>query len=469
MNNSFVKFGLVACMIFFVLFFSTYKLSESPQTWIDEGLIIQTSQNLVTQGVYGFQISPGTLISPSFISTSYPVTFPIAASFWLFGVGLLQARIIMALFIMALVISLWFFIKENSGWASFLPLLLIITFPPLYGQGKNVLGEVPGLFFLILATVFLQRIEQGKRKLRDTVLFGLFSGICIATKPIFIVLLPGFLLVCLLLYRKNLLKKDAIWLLAASFCIPIWGWIHFQFQSSDSIQRVLGYYSNPHSLNVFNTIVVNLRDFLSHGHTLFAGLVFMLWTVVFLRSAWNKQASLSETFLYVFSVLIWMNYFRNPPYYRYFFVAEVISLIFFIRNIYIIPPKKSLYKYCTSLFLVILIGFQLYGILLGSWVASAYQSHRTLIMRENIEAIPPTIPVFVYQSPEAVVFLKHTNYYQYFSGTPTTEFGKTNLTLLEQGKPFLILTKADLVSKEPLLFSHYHVVQTFDRYVLLTL
>ncbi len=466
-QNIWYAFAMVLVALLAV-FFSFYKLSESPQTWTDEGLIIQTSQNIVGQGIYGFQVAPGNIISPSFISTSYPVTFPVALSFYSFGVGLLQARLVMALFILALLGSICLYIGFNKRSWVFATLGILATFPPIYGQGKNVLGEVPGLFFLVLSAYFLNKIERGEGSKINIVSFGFLAGLSLVTKPIFIVLVPGLFFVIWMLRRREQLRAGDLFLLISAIILPIFAWIHIQFLSSDSVAMVVGYYSNPHSLGLFQSIYVNLLDFITHGHTLFAGALFALWSFVFLRLVWKKEVTLSEIFLYIFSVFIFINYFRNPPYYRYFFVAEILSLTFLFRNLQFIVRNFKYRYYVIGASLSALVAFQVYGVTVTSWVASAYASRRTEVMQENISAIPSTTPVFFYQAPEAVIFLKHFNYYQYFSGTKTTEFGGENLDMLKKGEKLIVLTKADLVPKFPELFTKYHEVGSFDRYVLLS-
>ena len=119
-NNHSIKEKIILTIVFLgVLFLATYKLTESPPTWMDEGLIIQPVKNLVESGVYEVQIAPDHFVSPSFISTSYPVTFPIALSFKLFGVGLLQARAVMVLYILLFISVVFLLCKYclRETWA----------------------------------------------------------------------------------------------------------------------------------------------------------------------------------------------------------------------------------------------------------------------------------------------------------------------------------------------------------------
>lgn len=474
MSNLFISKNAVSSLLIVfifanVIFLSFYQLSESPVTWTDEGLIIQTSANLVGQGVYGFQIAPEHIISPSFISTSYPITFPIALSFYLFGTSLFNARVVMALFILALIALVWFSLRKGSKEHLLWTLVLLVSFPPLYGQGKNVLGEVPGLVFFLMSAYFLSKLEQGHATKKTLLSIGFFAGLCIATKPIFILVLPGFLLSFFILYKKNKLQVAELLLVAVSLLAPVGIWIFVQFFGTDTLSSVMGYYSNPHSLDIFSAILLNLKDFLTNFRTLFAGGVFLLWSFVLLRTYLQKiHIKTYEVYLYTFSFLVFMNYFRNPPYYRYFFLAEVLGLLFLVPNLFNLVGLSKLWKVLVRGGLLALISIQFYQLALGSWVAGSYGSHRTQVMQETLSSLSSSSPIFIYQAPEAIVFLKTYNYYQYFSGTKTTEFGAENLSLLTQGKEFTIVTKKDLISLHPELFSHYHITKEFDRYVLLS-
>ena len=89
-------------------------------------------------------------------------------------------------------------------------------------------------------------------------------------------------------------------------------------------------------------------------------------------------------------------------------------------------------------------------------------------MQEAISSIPEGKIVFIYQAPETVVFLKNSNYYQYFSGTVATQSGEENLDLIKDRKDLLVLTKKDLFFSQSRLFSDYHIIREFDRYVIVS-
>src|ERR1051326_6513130 len=78
-----------------------YKLSDSPGIWYDEGYYFQLAVNVVHYGREVIQLAPHEFMSAWSITVGYPLIYPVALSMKLFGIGVLQARVPMALFIIA--------------------------------------------------------------------------------------------------------------------------------------------------------------------------------------------------------------------------------------------------------------------------------------------------------------------------------------------------------------------------------
>jgi hypothetical protein len=55
---------------------------------MDEGIIIETARNLASHGIPGLRISPTEIVSGGYVTTSYPVTYPISLLFKKYGVNL---------------------------------------------------------------------------------------------------------------------------------------------------------------------------------------------------------------------------------------------------------------------------------------------------------------------------------------------------------------------------------------------
>ena len=107
---------------------------------------------------------------------------PVSVSYCIFGIGVTQGRAVMVLFIIALASAVFFLVRllygtATAGWS----VLLLATFPMLYGNGKSVLGEVPGLFYLAAALLALLKLERsGWKQTHRYVLVGILAGTGVA-------------------------------------------------------------------------------------------------------------------------------------------------------------------------------------------------------------------------------------------------------------------------------------------------
>jgi hypothetical protein len=161
-----------------------YHLSAYPLTWFDEGSHLHVPKTLVTQGIYADSSSEGLRYYGPTLGVGPTVMLPIAAAFKLFGIGLLQARIVIALYLLASVI-LFFrlangLVSRRFAWVA-TALLVATPAVALVDFGRQVLGEVPGLFFLLAGMlVWFQAWEKPSWQ-RLVAAGGLF-GLSVITK-----------------------------------------------------------------------------------------------------------------------------------------------------------------------------------------------------------------------------------------------------------------------------------------------
>src|SRR5689334_17644483 len=101
---SILRIPLLVGAIIVAIVASTYKLSEAPGIWFDEGFYTQMAMNFAEAGQV-LQIAPHEYVSSSYTTVGYPLIAPVALSFKLFGVGVLQGRAVMAAFILLFLIS----------------------------------------------------------------------------------------------------------------------------------------------------------------------------------------------------------------------------------------------------------------------------------------------------------------------------------------------------------------------------
>lgn len=446
-----------------MVFLSFYKLTESPPTWLDEGIVMQTAVNVAEHGPHAvLQTAPGIFVSGGYVSTSYPATYPVAAALYFFGIGIVQARAVMAVFVILFVLAAYRLLKKESGastaaWA----LLLLATFAPLYGNGKNVLGEVPGLLYLTIFLLFIKKIETKETKPLDFIWAGIFLGLAVVTKSIFLLLLVPVGIVFLFSRRLLTVRKSIA--AVCGFVLPMLVWLYTQF-GNETLGGVLTIYANPHGNDFAASLWQNALGFVTKPEPLYALALLLVWLAAIAVRIWKKEKiSRAEYIAAGFAALVYIAFLRGADYYRYFFLGEVLALTYLPQALTALRPKK-LPVYALYIFLALLVSFQLYQSLFKSWVAEHYASTRSAQLMA-LESLPKNSSVFIYQAPEAVVFLPPgIAYYQYLDITKVIIIGREEIPLIAQGVPDAVVIQQEDISAVDL--SRYALAKTLDRYTL---
>ena len=176
---------------------ATLNLSSWPATWFDEGSHLMVPKSLVLFGVYADYDSTGFRYFGPTTGVGPTVLLPIAVVFKIFGIGLLQARLVMAAYLVLAGLAVYSLSRQlmNERAALLAGVLFVAT--PGVGTlefGRQVLGEVPGFFFLCLGLTVLTatRKEQSYRRL---ILAGVLLGLAAVTKyQLLVVILPGLVM-----------------------------------------------------------------------------------------------------------------------------------------------------------------------------------------------------------------------------------------------------------------------------------
>src|SRR5262249_22104751 len=128
-----------------LLFFAIYRLADFPITWFEEGSHLRVAKALVRSGVNADSSSSGFDFGPT-LGVGPMVTVPIALVFKLFGIGLVQARLVIVVYLVA---GLFLFYRlartlesESVAWRA-IALLISSRSIALLETGREVLGEVP--------------------------------------------------------------------------------------------------------------------------------------------------------------------------------------------------------------------------------------------------------------------------------------------------------------------------------------
>lgn len=182
------------------------NLPYAPPTWFDEGSHLHVPETLVRHGVYADISSEGFRYFGPTIGVGPTVMLPVAAAFQLGGVGLTQGRLVIVAYLVLACVAFYLLARRLYGWqVAVLALLLALAsrtlrFDGMLEYGRQVLGEVPGIAFLLLGLLaYSAAVLTPARARRYSLLAGLSFGLALVTKNQFVLIVtPSLGLLALL-------------------------------------------------------------------------------------------------------------------------------------------------------------------------------------------------------------------------------------------------------------------------------
>jgi 4-amino-4-deoxy-L-arabinose transferase-like glycosyltransferase len=231
----------LAALIAVALFLALVNLPYAPRTWFDEGSHLHVPKTLVQHGVYADISSEGYRYYGPTVGVGPTVMLPIALVFKLFGVGLLQGRLVIVAYLFVALAAFYAIGRRMHGsLVALLALTLLLasrtfSYDGLIEYGRQVLGEIPGLAFLLLGTLawLAALMKVGGQRGSFVVLSGLGFGMALVTKNQFVLIIPPALLLIGLLdwryYRAGSWGLRLVPLIIACTCFGIWTLAQFQF------------------------------------------------------------------------------------------------------------------------------------------------------------------------------------------------------------------------------------------------
>jgi hypothetical protein len=232
--------GALAAMVMLTLLLAFVNLPYSPRTWFDEGSHLHVPKTLVRDGVYADISSEGYRYFGPTTGVGPTVMLPIAAVFKLAGVGLLQGRLVISAYLLLAVATIYLLARELYGARlALLALALALAARTLHYEGlteygRQVIGEVPGVAFLLLgALAWVRGLKDVRRALLFSLLAGLGFGMALVTKNQFVLIVPPTLALLALLdwryYRAGTWWLRLLPLLISCACFGAWTLIQLQF------------------------------------------------------------------------------------------------------------------------------------------------------------------------------------------------------------------------------------------------
>ena len=172
--------GAVAAL----LLLAFWNLDRYPVTWYDEGIHLHVPKALINFGVYADYSSEGFRYYGPTMTVGPTVLLPIAASFKVLGIGLLQARAVIALYLLATVGLVFVVGRQLQGRTlAWVACVLVATSEgvQLAYFGRQVLGEVPAMA-LCLGGLACWYAAWDRRGWSWSIAAGVLLGLAVVTK-----------------------------------------------------------------------------------------------------------------------------------------------------------------------------------------------------------------------------------------------------------------------------------------------
>jgi len=261
-----------------IYFFVFHNLTRFPAPWFDEGSHLHVPKTLVKYGVYADISSEGFRYYGPTIGVGPTVMLPIAAMFKIFGIGLLQARLVMALYLLAAIYTFYRLAEQLSGktiaWIA-LALILSSRSVLFLEYGRQLLGEVPGFFFLALA-LYLWFSKWNENDSKRLVVIGLFFGLAMITKYQYLLFLAPALILSwgldIVYYKTSTHRNFLIPGIIAAGSFGIWQVITLQYLGPATARENLALLQASAEGAAFN---FNLAQLAANAGTLSARAVYL--------------------------------------------------------------------------------------------------------------------------------------------------------------------------------------------------
>ena len=433
------RLGFVAILVITVVF-AVYSplgsITATPKFWRDEAIPFEISRTFIELGKLDVVVAPGIVDGRPYLThaTGFPLTVPLAGFMWLFGIGVLQARIFMIFWILSTITLLCFVLRKFFNLnAAIVGTLLVSTFSSFYANGRTMTGEIPGLFFLLLALYFLYKRE-------NYYLGGFLLGLCAVTKPsMYLLVFPAVTFEFIFFQRPQPIKQLFKVAIGALPIILFWIWIivPHPFWRSSWVEL---FYFYGHAFNadsVLTQFPKNLIPILMHSTTLY--FLVLVGTILFAwyRGAYNYSVNRLLWFTFFYGVATIIYFLRSPGWFRFLLASEVLVLAVLYPALLYWSRKIRLPVVTIVFFLAIV---QIINYFFLSNIPSGTKSIEmgTFVNNRLLAGNDATIG-FIYM-PTVAPLVSSYRRYQVDSIGGDQEYGRNPLTLSEKDLPTYIMS-----------------------------
>jgi len=477
-SNPKLQWVFLLGILLFVGLYSLSTLTTKPAYWYDEAINVELARNFSEFGKLDLAVAPNTFSRQGATvgSTGYPVTVPLAGFFRIFGFGLAQARAYMLLWMGALLIALFYIAKKLWGpLTAYGGTLLIATFAPFYGNGRSVMGEIPGFLFFLCSFYLFER----KRWLWS----GLLLGLSVISKPsVFVFLIPAYTLVLLSRSETWTRKLTDLCILGTGAVLALVPWVVIylgELSRGGIAQNILAHFKNPYAevgVSAVANISTNLPTLFTSTTLLYmwvmlAGVVIAVLLERTLLKNHKDFFILSATYL----PLALLQYLKSFGYLRYLITAEFLVFILFLIALPALvrfvlslrhsrapttprglgtPPqaggegnpendtvRKNLIPIFMGMTMAVMISIQTVHLFTSADLYSSEKAQKTILHMYTTYPTAKTIGVI--NVPQVASFIPSFQKYQYLSTYGLSDFGTHMLYLSPEKLPDVIVTESE--------------------------
>jgi hypothetical protein len=319
------------------------RLESVPPLWWDEGWTLSVARNWVEHGHYG-RLLEGKIV-PAGLQAAPLVTASVSLSFRVFGVGVIQARMVGVAFTLACLALMYYFAQSIYNRSIALGTLSVLTLLPAYIElfpiytGRQVLGEMPALFFLLAGYTAILSVPR--HPVWALSLATLFWPIALSTK---LQIVPFWVCSMLIAMSIGVYRRD--WKSFSCWVIALLGslvgsrilsalWEHLLQSKTDIADPISGLYQVTATVGSIPSRMFALIVVVLFGVPTLLGLCYGLWSVI---NRHNRQWTYAEQVkvALLFFALSWFGWFVvfSVGWIRYIFPATFIGSIFVAAMIY---------------------------------------------------------------------------------------------------------------------------------------
>lgn len=454
-------FWFLCAVLLLVNLYSFSTLTTKPAYWYDEAINVELAHNFSEFGNLDLIIAPNMFSGQGATvgSTGYPVTVPLAGFFKVFGFGIEQARVYMLLWMSALLVAFFSLAKKLRGsLVAYGGTALIATFAPFYGNGRSVMGEIPGFLFFLLSFYALER--------KKPCLSGILLGLAVVSKPsVFVFLIPAYSLVLLcgsVAWREKLVALLRLGLGSLLALLP-WLAIYAGELTRGGIwENIFNHFKNPYQeagISAWTNISHNLGTFFQSTTLLyFTVLLVLVIAALYL----NRELFRTHRSIFILSAvyvpLVFLQYLKSFGYLRYLIAAEFLVFMLFAIALPVVvrwvlsfchrhpaaecvdPVGMLEYQKRISLFSGMTVAAMIFvQVIHLFWFSDLYFSDKTQKTIAYISREYPSETVGVFNLPQIGSFLPAGQKYQYLSTYGLWQFGTNPLLLSEDNLPRVLI------------------------------